>query len=989
LVICANSVFADSTEEIEHTYRPLLGEDRVVRYDAGVPQSQWSAKVVDVQRLVAEWIAKYAWTAQKPDLIHISSVFEGLYGQGVVSDRIGLPRATVLSATAYDLIPLIYADTYLQERDTRDWYMSRIERLRRCDVLLAISQATRQDVIERLDFPPDRIVAIQGAADARFYPAVVAGERRNTLLGGLGIAKPYVMYTGGIDHRKNVDEIIRAFGLLPPALRNAHQLVIVCSLNEIDRARLQTLIKRTGLARDCVVLTGFVSDDDLVDLYRCCDLFVFPSKYEGFGLPVLEAMACGVPTLAANASSLPEIVGRSDALFSIDRDDSIAEAIAHALTDHDFRGELREYATERAKSFSWQLVADRAADAWLDALDRKRERITVDVTASKRRLAVVSPLYPERSGIADFVTELLPHLTRHFDIDLFASEEADADRYRAMGFGVYPWHALPGRWLDYDAGVLYQFGNSSFHVHMLALLSVCPGAVFLHDAYLSGLMAFVEFGTPGLDRFFEKMLAYCHPGDPVAQYAANGLDDAIERYPMCRWVADHATGVVVTSQHARRLLRESGQIDGARCRVIQLQRAARPISASEKAHARSLLGIPHETFLVCSLGFADDRKLSIELVNTWSQIRFEDDARLFFVGDAEGVYGEALRRRVAASPKSSKIGITGYVSDADFERYIEAADLIVQLRKGSRGEASLAALNAMAHGIPLVASRHGSLAEIPSGACLHVDDPFNTDQLARIIEEIAGSPELRAMIGQAGQSWIREACEPANIARAVAVDIASFNDPSIVRRRSDLIGRAMAFSEVGSVGAPGRWVNDVAARAESCEPDRLRGVEARAIAQAIRALVPMKAVAPAARDDGLWMPARDGTLTIPASDSRFLTECGVKSGLVVETAQRGGMLLYGPFIHVSPGRYRIRIYGTNRTQASSGCATLDIVCNSGRRTLASSNISLASDAPRIADLLARLDFAAQEAVEDLEIRIHVTREVNMVVEGIDLVALHD
>ena len=980
--LCVNGFFADSSAELDSTFSPLLGPDRLIRYDATCSRNAWSARVIDLQQLAGEWIAQHAWIAQKPDLVHVNSVFEGLAGDAVVPDATGLPRSTVLSATAYDLIPLIFAKTYLHDETTRAWYRSRIDRLCRCDVLLAISDATRRDIIERLDYPADRIVSVQGAADERFSSADVSPARTRALLQAHGLTQPYVMYTGGIDHRKNVEGIIRAFALLPLAQRATRQLAIVCSVSDPDRTRLENLVRSSGLPARSVVLTGFVSDADLVDLYRCCELFVFPSRYEGFGLPVLEAMACGAPTIAADTSSLPEIVGRQDALFPIDRDEHVATAIARALADADFRHSLREHGLRRAKSFSWQQVADRAADAWEDAIARKQERVAISVTARQPRLALVTPLLPERSGVADFVTELLPHLAAHFRIELFASPEADAERYRAMGFVVHPWQALPATWLDYDGGVVYQFGNSSFHAHMLPLLRMCPGTVFMHDAYLSGLMAHVESASPAGRGFFRDMLRYCHPGNAVGQYDRDGRDDAIERHPMSRWVADHATGVVVTSEHARQVMLARGQLDGARCRVVSHQRSVRVVSADDQARARNALGIPDSALLVCSFGFAADRKLSNELIDAWSRARLADPARLVLVGEADGPYGSALRRRIEHRSDARSVEVTGYVGDDIFHTYMQAADVVVQLRQRSRGEASGAALYAMAHGKPLVASRHGSLADIAPDACIHVGDPLDVEELARVLADLAGNPDARERIGARAQQWIREACNPAAAARDAASAIACFNDPAIVRRRGDLAARVRTVASLPHPGIPDDWTQDVLMRAAQSEPVRTRSAVAAAIARTIAALAPLHAGPEVRRADESW--TRGGTLTLLGSDSRLLTHCGVKSGHRIATAGRDGFLVYGPYIRVPSGNYRVRVYGVRNGPGNGTVPILEAVCNGGRHSLARCEMAASST---IADLLGRLDFAAEQPIGDLEIRIRVTNSADMAVESIDLVAL--
>jgi glycosyltransferase involved in cell wall biosynthesis len=988
LSICLNSAFPDSTEELSRQFEPLVGEDNVVRYDASRPPARWTATALDAGRVRGEWVAQYAWIARQPDLIHISSIFEGLDEDSAVPELLGLPQTTVVSATVYDLIPLLLAETYLRDRIVRDGYLSRVDRLTRCDLLLAISEATRRDVATQLGFPADRIATIHAAVDGRFRPGTVTDERRHELLGRLKLTKPFVMYTGGIDHRKNVEATIRAFGLLPDHMRAQRQLAIICSISAHDRERLERLIRSCRLPHDSVVLTGYVSDNDLLDLYRCCELFVFPSRYEGFGLPVLEAMSSGAPTIVANASSLPEIVARADALFSIDSDERIAEALARVLGDVDFLDELRRHGLERAALYSWKHVADRAREAWTEALSRKREAIAIGVR-TKPRLAIVSPLLPERSGIADFVTEFLPYLAEHFRIDLFVSQEADARKYASMGFGVRAWQSLPATWSDYDAGVLYQFGNSEFHAHMLALLEICPGTVLLHDAYLSGLIAFVAFERLRTPRFFYDMLAYAHGPEAMADAQRLGIDDAIERRPIVRWIADRATGMFVTSAHAKELLEHDRQLGCTRCSVLRHPRAVRIVTAVDRARARDRLGIPQSAYIVCSLGYVSDRKRSIELIEAWAGLKCDSAARLVFVGETDSGYGESFRRAVARSTKASDISVTGYVSDDDFLAYVTAADVVVQLRKSSRGEASGAALHAMAHGVPLVASRHGSLAEIPDAACMHVADPLDAEELVAVLARLAAEPDTRAALGRRGQDWVRAACDPAAIARAIAADLASFNDIAIAHRDTSLAARADAFSMILPEGRRLSWVKDLRARTAEVDPRLQANTVAASISRAV-ARLRSSSVASGDEVDAPPVFGKDkGTLSILADDPRLHTNCGSRNATAIVTSGRDGFLVYGPYLAIAPGRYRVRVFGTQTPGAANGSATLEIACDGGKRRLAACAISGASDVHRDAGMIVRLDFSADRGVPDLEVRIMVSSETRMAVESIDLVGIGD
>ena len=183
--------------------------------------------------------------------------------------------------------------------------------------------------------------------------------------GRCALRGPFLMYTGAIDHRKNIEGLIRAGARLAPALRRAHQLAIVCAVQPHHRSALEQLAHAHGLAGSELVLTGFVAEDDLARLYNLCTAFVFPSWHEGFGLPALEAMACGRAVIGANTSSVPEVIGRGDALFDPHDEADMAERMAQVLGDAAFRAQLEHHGLERPRRFSWEATADRALQAML------------------------------------------------------------------------------------------------------------------------------------------------------------------------------------------------------------------------------------------------------------------------------------------------------------------------------------------------------------------------------------------------------------------------------------------------------------------------------------------------------------------------------------------------------------------------------------------------------------------------------------------------
>ncbi len=241
-------------------------------------------------------------------------------------------------------------------------YFEKLDHMRRADHLLSISQSAAEEALSAFDRDPQHVTNISTAASSHFRQLTLSPEERADLVHRYGLSRPYLMYTGGIDPRKNIEGLITAFARLPAHVRRAHQLAIVCNVRDVDRDRLNQLAASVGLSGSDVVLTGFVPDDDLLRLYNGCKAFIFPSIHEGFGLPALEAMQCGRAVIGSNTSSIPEVIGRVDALFDPRDEASITARIEQVLADDDYRESLEAHGLVQARNFSWDVTAIRALD---------------------------------------------------------------------------------------------------------------------------------------------------------------------------------------------------------------------------------------------------------------------------------------------------------------------------------------------------------------------------------------------------------------------------------------------------------------------------------------------------------------------------------------------------------------------------------------------------------------------------------------------------
>lgn len=224
--------------------------------------------------------------------------------------------------------------------------------IRRADHVIAVSQATRRDLVTLYGTPPEKINVIPPGVDARFYtqhtPDEIAAIRRKYGLPG----GPLVLTVGTLQPRKNHLRLVRAFAAI-----KARAALVIAGGKGWDYETVRDEVGRLGLS-DRVVFTGFVDNADLPALYRAATVFAYPALYEGFGLPALEAMASGVPVVASNTSSLPEVVGEAGLTVDPLDVDDITAALDRLLGDASLRAELRKKGTARAAAFTWARAAE-------------------------------------------------------------------------------------------------------------------------------------------------------------------------------------------------------------------------------------------------------------------------------------------------------------------------------------------------------------------------------------------------------------------------------------------------------------------------------------------------------------------------------------------------------------------------------------------------------------------------------------------------------
>jgi FkbM family methyltransferase len=776
MAVLGDALYLESFDELRQQFIRLLPPGAFLPY-YHEPLKYAQKQNMESYYQIAETLIEQAYRVVGPDIVLTPSLFDswadGEQGRVSLPDKKSpfQPRAVIL----YDLIPYIFHEVYLDpDPYIHKWFLKRMDLLKKFDLILSISEATRQDAVSILGIDPNRVVNISGAASSHFRKLELSDREKQEWLQRLGISRPFVLYIGGNDFRKNMDGALRAFALLPREITTSHQLV----LNDIGEESVFRIKARSlGLEDADLVVFKRRSDEELVALYNLCKLFIFPSLYEGFGLPILEAMMCGAPVIASNNSSLPEVVGRTDALFDASSIQKITASIYKALKDDGFRADLAAYGPVRARQFSWQNTAHRAWDAIESVHGLNQFAVPREISGlsgqPRLHLAHVSPLPPQKSGVAEYSAALLPYLARYFKIDLFTEPGLKvSDTAIKENFPIFPWTELNARRDSYDA-VLYQMGNSELHIPMLDLLQEIPGIVVSHDFFYSNLPFVKEVRTGELGQFL-KELDYSHGLRGVIDYYKRGVELARWEWPINWRLLKNAQELIIHSKHQNELIqRFYGH--GWRPKPIiinHFRKSPQTLANSDKQAMRKELGIPSDAFIYCSFGFLAPTKMNILTIRAFSQIHMtsEGEIMLVFVGemDNSSEYGINLLKIRQELQLTKKIRITGYVNKTEYEKYLNCANVAIQLRTDSRGETSGALLDCMAYGLPTIINSHGSFNDYNSEVVVKISESPDVQELTQAMLRLQTDSAFRLERGKRARNLVAEKHDPQKAAAAYA-----------------------------------------------------------------------------------------------------------------------------------------------------------------------------------------------------------------------------
>ena len=690
-----------------------------------------------------------------PRVYHIMSPFEATTPIDVMWPRWARDSRIATVVTLHDLIPMIFPDQYLTDPRMRAFYDGRLELIRHADGILAVSQYTATDVIERLQIPPERVHVIHGGTSEHFahmYSSRTAAWAH--LSRHLKAVRPgFLLYIGAADFRKNLAKLIAGFARLPATLRAEHQLVIAGFLNPGQDKLLRDEAAFAGIRPEELVLTGHLSESDLGALYHACTLFVFPSFYEGFGLPIVEAMSCGAPVAASASTSLPEVLGDLEGTFDPQDADSIASCLAGILCSPDALDRLRARSQRRAAEYTWKRVAEHSIEAYEGAVARTAYR------GSRRpRLALVTPWPPERSSIADYNQRLAAALGQRVDVDVIVGRPVDLypeppERgVRLMGARDFEQCCD----LQQHDRILYSMGNSGLHRHVYELLSGRPGTVVLHDVPMNRFYRWYagvecrEKPERALAERIRGMYGARIPSSPM-QNGTLPVDRqvALGAY-MTRELQGYAEQCFVHSRFALEMLELDGGTIDRRVPVLVL-----PFGLPDAVRA------PHgatgsSPLIVCMVSMHEAHDIAT-VIEAFALLAADvPTARLVIAGrTVDDAQSRRWREYASEHAPTANIEVAREPSAEAYAELLGSADLAVQLELVFGGEAPAAVADCVASGLPTIVTDLGWASDLPSDVVEKVPPGVAPQELTHLMAALLLDDGGRAALSRSALEYAR------------------------------------------------------------------------------------------------------------------------------------------------------------------------------------------------------------------------------------------
>ncbi|WP_157994132.1 glycosyltransferase [Cohnella abietis] len=647
---------------------------------------------------------------------------------------------TRVAATLYDVIPLVLEKQYMNDF-VRPIYMKVIDMIRSCDIIYAISETTKQDAVRLTGMDPTKISVIMGGYDPKFKQ--LPNFNAQDVKFRYGVTKPYVLSTGGDDPRKNLARLIDAFIAANRVLTNRYQIVIVYNSTADEKRNMLDQAARLG-GEGSVVVTGYVPDVDLVGLYNGAELFAFPSLYEGFGLPIVEAMACGTPVLTSNNSSLVEISGESTYLVNPDDTSSITDGIVQLLTNPQRLSELSKKGMKQSEQYNWKLVAEKVMDGY-EAVFR-------------RKIAVFSAMHPFLPHTYGDLHEAILILTDRCEIDVYVEEVLEDGPVidKDSPIVIHPHQEFESRKDQYDY-IIYEIGNDDrflFIAPYMTNMEKYPGIVITHGIDLHALTLNWTIEQNSIYSYYKVLEKEYGVGAHAKLDELLGGTTLPKQAPLNRYYLADAKAILVYHEHAAKQLAEQGY------RNIIVAPAPGIPAVSRRSSSGSKFVI--STFVTKDT-ICDPVALHVikEMLDQGCH-----NITYKIVGPFDSKRATELQSLVFKLGLEKQIEFTGPLSLSRYKRLMRRTDVALFLRDPAEGELISALIATMASGIPTIVFDDASFNELPNELLIKLP-PVDQDAetaLLQVMLQLYHSKEERDAISAKAKKYMEDQHSTQNFA---------------------------------------------------------------------------------------------------------------------------------------------------------------------------------------------------------------------------------
>lgn len=659
--------------------------------------------------------------------------------------------------TFYDLIPLIFKNKYLDvwpEAITNE-YKRRLDYINSSNcTLLFISEASKRDFDSLIGSKyKNAYVTFLGVEPNKFYRESefkVVNKNKN------------IVYVGGFDFRKNLHNAVKAFAKMKKdyseEIVKEARFFIVGKCAQEDRKEFEKFLEKYNVS-DSVKVTGFISENDLSKLYNECTVFFFPSLYEGFGLPVLEALIAGARVLAANNSSIPEVgkdfVDYCDANNVQDMAEKLFNSLKAAQID---TIDIIKKRTEYALQYTWTKTAQETLDYLLD--NKMNYNLNV-----RQRIAMVTPWPPQKTGIANYVYKIVLELKKYVDIDVFVDTKTNSlNQYiKQEAVELIEMNQLKKLSTQYDH-VIYQLGNNSeFHKNIYELALEIPGIIEIHDYIMHPFMQHAFYMNGEKARYKEALEFYAGGKEHYIDIENQITYPDLYKYPMCHYIASKSKGTIVHSQWIKK------QIDNLD-NIYIIPHPSFEININKNKFNRikycERYNIEENEYIIACMGFVNKNKRPDIVIQAISNLRNQGyPIKLVFLGEAGALRKELEKQAEKLNVKDNMI-ITGFLDDQDYYEGLYHSDIVVNLRWPSMGESSGPLCEAFKYGKAVIVSNMNQYKEYPDDICWKVDVGEDEQiQLEEYIKALLKNYQLRQVLRENSLNYSNEILKTTKIAK--------------------------------------------------------------------------------------------------------------------------------------------------------------------------------------------------------------------------------